>query len=62
MKFGSNGFNSFEAKVNKIVNRIDMLEAKTMHLFSNRWIVVVLYVRVYKHILKTKLVINVPLT
>ena len=36
MKFGSNGFNSFEAKVNKIVNRIDMLEAKTMHLFSNR--------------------------
>ena len=36
MKLGSNVFNSFEAKVDKIANRIDMLETNIMHLFSNR--------------------------
>ena len=36
MKFGSNDVNSFEAKVYKFANRIDMLETKIIHLFSNR--------------------------
>ena len=36
MKFGSNDFNTFEAKVDKIANGIDMLETKIMQLFSIR--------------------------
>ena len=36
MRFGSNDFNSFEAKVDKLANRIDMLETKIMYLFSTR--------------------------
>ena len=36
MKLGSNGFNSCETKVYKIVIGIDMLETKIMHLLSNR--------------------------
>ena len=35
MKFGSNDFNSFEAKVDQVANIIDMLETNIMHLFSN---------------------------
>ena len=35
MKTASNGFNSFELKVYKIRNVIDMLENNIMSLFSN---------------------------
>ena len=35
IRFGSNDFNSFEAKGDTIANRIDMLETKLMHLSSN---------------------------
>ena len=36
MRFGSNDFSSFEAKVYKIANGVDMLETKIMHLFNNK--------------------------
>ena len=35
MESGSNDFNSFETKVDKIANVIDMLETNIVHLLSN---------------------------